>query len=180
MSWDKAISFTLRWEGGLVNHPADKGGPTNRGITQGTLNHAHTSGLVGHNDIRVLSRAEACVIYRARYWQPHNWGRYGEPVDMIMFDITVNHGMGGAAKIAQRACVSCGAEVVIDGKWGPQTRDALYKLAWSAGLYLSKMLIIKRLNFYDKIVAANPSQKVFLQGWCNRTRALAKEAGIKI
>ena len=25
MSWEKAITFTLRWEGGYTNHPADKG-----------------------------------------------------------------------------------------------------------------------------------------------------------
>ena len=97
-----------------------------------------------------------------------------------MFDICVNHGMGGAAKIAQRACVSCGVDVVIDGKWGPRTREALYRMAWRNGLYLSKMLLIKRLNYYDKIVSARPSQKVFLKGWCNRTRALAKAAGVKM
>ena len=180
MSWERAIRFTLPWEGGYVNNPADRGGPTNRGITQGTLAAARKKGLVGHSDVKALTRAEAVSIYLANYWRPHDWGRYGEPVDMIMFDIAVNHGMGGAAKIAQRACVSCGAAVAVDGKWGSQTREALYTLAWKNGLALSKMLLIKRLDFYERIIAANPSQKVFRRGWRNRTLALAKECGIRL
>lgn len=180
MSWDRAIAFTLRWEGGYVNNPADKGGPTNRGITQGTLAAAYASGIVKHNNIKALTKSEAMSIYRARYWAPYYWGRYGEPVDMIMFDMTVNHGLGNAVRIAQRACASLGAFIVIDGKGGPKTRETLYTLAWKNGLVLSKMLITKRLAFYDRIVAARPSQKSFLKGWRNRTLALAKECGVRI
>ena len=180
MSWDRAIAFTLRWEGGYVNNPADKGGPTNRGITQGTLAAAYASGIVKHCNIKALSKAEAMSIYHTKYWDPYDWGRYGEPVDMIMFDMAVNHGMGGAARIAQRACVSLGASIAIDGKWGPQTRGVLYEVAWKNGLALSKMLITKRLAFYDRIVAARPSQKSFLKGWRNRTFALAKECGVRV
>ena len=62
MSFNRAISFTLKWEGGYVNHPADKGGATNRGITQSTLNAAFNAGLVKHNVIEALSRDEAVAI----------------------------------------------------------------------------------------------------------------------
>lgn len=180
MSWERAIAFTLRWEGGYVNNPADRGGPTNRGITQGTLSSAYASGIVKHNNIKELTKTEAMAIYKARFWAPYDWGRYGEPVDMIMFDMAVNHGMGNAARIAQRACASLGAFVVIDGKWGSQTREALYKLAWKSALALSKMLLVKRLNFYDAIIAARPNQKRFRNGWRNRTFALAKACGVRI
>ena len=30
---NKAISTTLKWEGGYTDHPKDPGGPTNFGIT---------------------------------------------------------------------------------------------------------------------------------------------------
>ena len=32
-----ALAFVLRWEGGYVNHPADPGGATNKGVTQRTF-----------------------------------------------------------------------------------------------------------------------------------------------
>ena len=163
-----------------MNNPADRGGPTNRGITQGTLSAAYAAGIVKHNNIKALTKAEAMAIYNVRYWDPYDWGRYGEPLDMIMFDMAVNHGMGNTSRIAQRACASLGAFIVIDGKWGPQTREALYKLAWKNGLVLSKMLLTKRLNFYDAIITARPNQKRFRDGWRNRTFALAKEARIKM
>ncbi len=180
MSWAKAIAFTLQWEGGYVNDPDDSGGPTNMGITQAVLRAAYTAKIVPHDNIRKLTKAEAMTIYQARYWNPYNWARYGAPVDMILFDCTVNNGPGNMAKIAQRACVSLGQNITIDGLWGPQTRTALYALAWSKGAALSKMLIVKRINFYHAIVDAKPVKKKYLKGWLRRVNNLAAAVGIKL
>lgn len=150
------------------------------GITQAVLYSAYTAKIVSHNNVRKLTKAEAMTIYQARFWNPYNWSRYSSPVDMIMFDSAVNNGPGNAVKIAQRACVSLGHSIVIDGAWGPQTRNALYALAWSKGAALSKMLIVKRVNFFNAIVAAKPSQEVFLKGWLRRANDLAKTVGIKL
>lgn len=150
------------------------------GITQAVLYDAYTAKLVSHYDIRRLTKVEAMTIYQARYWTPYNWSRYSSPVDMIMFDSAVNNGPCNAVKITQRACVSLGQNITIDGAWGPQTRAALYTLAWSKGAALAKMLIVKRINFFNSIVAAKPSQKVFLKGWLRRANALAATVGIKL
>ena len=130
--------------------------------------------------MRYLTKAEAIAIYKARYWDAYDWGGYPAPIDEIMFDITVNSGIGNAAKIAQRACVSLGSKLDIDGKWGPLSRSALYEQAWIRGAALAKMLLVKRINFYAAIVASRPSQKKFLGGWRNRVYALAKAAGVKL
>ena len=177
MSWNRAIQFTLRWEGGYVNHPLDKGGPTNRGITQAVLQSAYKSGLVKSNNIKTLSLNDAMTIYKARYWSPYKWEQYKEPVDMVMFDMTVNHGYKNAVKIAQRACVSLGCLIAVDGLWGNKTAAAMSALCYNP-LRLAKMLLIKRLNFYNDIVKNNPSQKVFLKGWQNRTYSLASTCGV--
>lgn len=34
-----ALEFALRWEGGYINHPADKGGETNFGVTSAVYKH---------------------------------------------------------------------------------------------------------------------------------------------
>lgn len=150
------------------------------GITQGTLASAYLSGIVNHNNIKALTKKEAMAIYQARFWVPYDWSRYGEPVDMVMFDMCVNNGPGNMTKIAQRACVSLGHSIVIDGAWGPKTRAALFALAWTKGAALSRMLLIKRLNFYNAIVASRPSQQKYLGGWRNRTNDLARKCGIRL
>ena len=33
-AFESSLPFILRWEGGFVDHPADPGGRTNKGVTQ--------------------------------------------------------------------------------------------------------------------------------------------------
>ncbi|MEO5578030.1 MAG: glycosyl hydrolase 108 family protein, partial [Sphingomicrobium sp.] len=50
-------------EGGYVNHPADRGGPTCFGITEAVARaHGHGGAM------RDLPRREAVAIYRRLYW----------------------------------------------------------------------------------------------------------------
>ena len=43
---------------------------------------------------------------------------------------------------------------------------------------LAKAIYIQRKKYYEKIVAGNPSQKVFLNGWLRRADEMAKESGV--
>jgi lysozyme family protein len=56
------IEATIAKEGGYSNHPADRGGPTNFGITERV---ARDNGHTG--DMRNLTRAQAVAIYRSEY-----------------------------------------------------------------------------------------------------------------
>lgn len=177
--WDKSIDFVLNWEGGFVDHPLDKGGPTNRGITLSTLKAAYAQGIVKHCDIKALTLAEAKAIYKTNYWDKWGWGALPWPACLCLLDITVNHGSGGMAIIAQRACNALGAGLDIDGKYGPKTKTALFAIAPASPEALSEQLCIWRKDYYNRIIRNNPTQEVFRKGWFNRLNALAHKAGVK-
>ena len=172
-----SIRFTLKWEGGYVDHPADKGGPTNMGITQPTLNYAKSCGLVSHTNVRNLTRSEAEVIYRKNFWERYGWGELAWPVCLCALDCSVNH--GGFAYILQRACNDLGSNLAVDGKFGPKTRAALTEWSGKEPIPLAQAICDQRKAYFDKIIANDPGQEVFRKGWYNRLRDMAVVAGVK-
>ena len=66
MSIEHIIYGVIEREGGFVNHPSDRGGPTKYGITLQTLRDWR--GLpVSVKELQALSKAEAFSIYYRRY-----------------------------------------------------------------------------------------------------------------
>jgi lysozyme family protein len=182
--WDKAISFTGLSEGGanfdIVNGKPvlkpkninDKGGPTIYGITAGTLASAKKAGIVSHADITRLTKAEADAIYKARYWTPYGFDALNWQTATCLFDACVNHGPGGMATLAQRTCNYFGANIAVDGAWGPKTSLAVQSC--SREQEFCQVYLVRRKEYFESIVARNPRQKEFLKGWFNRLRNLAK------
>lgn len=171
-AFEKALAFTLGNEGGYANDPDDRGGATNLGITQGTLAAAYRDGIVAHNDVKRLTRDEAAEIYRARYWLAAKCDRMPEPLCVLHFDAAVNHGTGGAGRLLQRALNSFGAGLVVDGAVGEKTLAALGHVVDGMGCLhaLCEAYCDEREKYYRAIVAGNPSQKKFLNGWLNRLK----------
>ncbi len=71
MTKDEIFNSILGKEGGYVDHPDDKGGPTMWGITQNT---ARAHGYRG--DMRDLTREQALMILEGDYW-------YGPRFDQV-------------------------------------------------------------------------------------------------
>lgn len=94
-NFDAALAFTLRYEGGFVNNPRDPGGATNLGITQRTLS-AWRRRPVSVAEVRALTRDEAAAIYKALYWDHIHGDALPGGVDLMLFDIAVNMGVGRA------------------------------------------------------------------------------------
>lgn len=183
MRFDEVLKIVLGFEGGYVNDPNDKGGETNLGITAGTLARAHKAGLVGHSDVKKLTRAEAAKIYEAFYWKPSRCDLLPKPLDLLVFDAAVNHGVGGAGKLLQRALNTMGANLVVDGAIGPKTLGALTVLLEEGKGTVVKGLcgcfMMHRAVYFTDIATNNPTQKKFLFGWLRlRVAALARKAGI--
>ena len=114
------LTFTLRYEGGFVDNPNDPGGATSLGVTQRTL-AAWRHKPVSVGDVRALTTAEAGQIYRALYWDHVQGDALSKGVDLMVFDIAVNMGVGRgelwrdatlhlapAARIARLDALRCG------------------------------------------------------------------------
>jgi len=169
-AFDASLPFVLRWEGGFVNHPADPGGATNRGITQKVYDTWRRGQGSAPRSVQELEDAEMQAIYRGNYWAPPHCDDVGTPLDLVQFDTAVNMGVGRAVRLLQQAV---GAPP--DGSFGPATLQCV------AGCEPGKAVAAycqAREDFYRQLVASKPELAVFLKGWLNRLNALRREVGL--
>ncbi len=172
---DAMIDDILRREGGFVDHPADRGGPTKYGITLKTL-----SQYVGHavlrKDVEKLSEDVAREIYYRNYYVAPRIDKLPEPIQPFIFDCAVNHGPRTAIRFIQSVCNEAGYQPRLseDGAMGPNTKRAADWAQAKMGEWFLKALLEERRNFYRVIVASSPSQEVFLKGWMNRVNEFGK------
>ncbi len=100
-SIDELVDALIEREGGYVNHPADRGGPTCWGITEAV---ARAHGY--RNAMRNLPREEAAAIYYRLYWLRPRLDLVAErsaAVAAELFDTGVNMGPAVAVTFLQRA-----------------------------------------------------------------------------
>lgn len=163
-NFNKAFEFVLGNEGGFTDHPADRGGATNWGIT--ISEYARYKGKeVSTQDVKNMTKEEAKEIYYLGYWKPLSLDQViHHRLAVLLFDQGVNRGISAAAKDIQKI-----VGVVADGKVGPKTIEAINK----AGEITACFSLIKASQLaYAGIVLKNQTQLVFLKGWLNRTHRL--------
>lgn len=169
-AFDQALKFVLRWEGGFVDHPADPGGRTNRGVTQKVYDDWRQRKGLPRRDVRLLETAELSSIYSGNYWLPPRCDLLRTPLDLVQFDTAVNMGVGRAVRFLQ-ASAGCG----IDGDFGPGTQRAVAQC--DTGTLLGDYCQ-RRETYYRTLVQKNHKLSIFLKGWLNRLNALRKEVGL--
>lgn len=170
------IDDVLVREGGYVDHPADRGGPTNFGITQKTLSRYYGRAATV-DEVKNLSREVAEEIYRRNYYKGPGIDTLPDLIQPFIFDSAVNHGPRRAIKFLQHVCNEAGYRPLlsVDGAVGPNTRRGAEWALREMGTVLLDALIEERRNFYLLIVEANPSQRVFLKGWMNRVNEFSDQ-----
>lgn len=167
MSIDSLINKILQREGGFVNHDHDRGGPTNFGITDGTLGKwrgYRTDASV--DDVKGLTKDEAFEIYRESYVNKAGFCHIDDPHLMeAVVDFGVNSGVRRASEALQKA-----VGVPADGIVGPVTLKAV-NAADSQVLALKVNLY--RALFVLRLVGRSHNQAVFARGWANRINEVA-------
>lgn len=175
MLLDNMLDDVIAKEGGYVNHPADKGGPTNWGITQKTLSK-YLEKVVSIEEVKGLDIETAKDIYELRYYRAPKIDRLPPPIQHFAFDCAVNHGPRRAIKFVQQVCHDAGfGPLIVDGLMGPKTKAQAFACYEELQDWMLLALIEERQMFYVSIVERNPSQEVFLKGWLNRARSFLPE-----
>lgn len=152
-------------EGGFVDHPLDKGGPTNAGVTLATYRAAFGRDKTAA-DLKNMTFDEWKRIMRT-YWDSCNGDKIlNQSIANIVVDWSVNSGTAGR-KAAQQAL-----GLYADGIFGPKTLEALNK---EPGKCVFCKIREAREAFFRNLVEKKPSQKVFLNGWLNRLNTFGYE-----
>lgn len=164
----KAVEKVLEHEGGFVDHPEDKGGVTNWGITQSAY-ETFIGKTVTKEEMLIMPKGNAIAIYKEMYWDKIKGDfikSYAK--SFILFDQAVNRGPKSASKQAQKI-----VGVTADGVIGPQSIKAIndFNEKKFIDLYISDSK-----QFYKNIVSRDPSQMVFINGWMNRVSSIEKYA----
>ena len=170
---DALIDELLQREGGYVNHPADRGGPTRFGITEAVARaHGYAGAMAG------LPRDEAAAIYRRLYWLRPKFDEVAKRSAAIaaeLFDTGANMGPAVAATFLQRALTALNRnakdypDLVPDGRIGPRTLDALdafFRLRGrQAETVLLRALEALQGERYLRLAERRPANEAFLYGW---------------
>ncbi len=171
----QAIHVVIKHEGGFSNHPSDKGGPTNYGISLRFLKQKgiredsdfNNDGIVDLEDVHLVDLDLAVEIYKKHFWDKYHYKDIkSQKVANKVFDLSVNMGPRRAHILLQWALRSCGQILIIDGIVGPITLDALHHCDEEILLASYRS---EAAGFYRRI--ARGDNKKFLTGWLNRAYA---------
>ena len=153
MTFDEIIDHVLESEGGYVNDKHDAGGETNLGISKKAYPDL---------DIKNLSVDQAKQIYYEDYWVPSKAEQLPNQLREVYFDMVVNFGRRGAAKVLQQACNGKNTyKIKEDGLVGTATIGACKNLE-------PDRLRAYRVLKFAKIVIRKPSQEKFWFGGFRR------------
>jgi lysozyme family protein len=182
-------------EGGYVDHPLDRGGPTKFGVTLASWQRfgrdLNNDGRIDANDVKLMTEADAVAVYKTQYWDKINGDKIkSQAVAEIVFDMYVNAPSIAVKMLQNILNRSFGKSLAIDGALGPMTLQAvnsvdagrlhdLYKQA-RVIYYNYRAANIEPVGHWPQFFAAQgikqvASQKVFLKGWLNRVATFADQ-----
>ena len=161
--------FILKWEGGFVNDPKDRGGATNMGVTLNTWKRVgydkDKDGDIDVKDLKLLSKEDVVnKVLKPYYWDKWRADEINnQSIANILVDWVYTSGKYGITKVQAML------NLKPDGVVGNKTLSAINDYPNQRQLF--QRIKNERLAFIDRIVKNNPSQRRFLKGWKNRVNA---------
>jgi lysozyme family protein len=153
MTFEQAVAFVLKQEGGISDLASDPGGLTKFGISK--RNHPDL-------DIANLTKEQAIEIYRRDYWHKLSCDQLPNGLDLLVFDAAANEGPAHAAQMLQSVL-----RINEDGVIGPLTIELARKVPGVVAEYLGH-----RMYHY----AFSPQASTFGRGWFSRLARAAQLA----
>ncbi|MFL6726490.1 MAG: glycoside hydrolase family 108 protein [Sphingomicrobium sp.] len=174
MDVEGLIDALIDREGGYVDNPADKGGPTCFGVTEAV---ARAHGYPG--PMRQLPRSEAAAIYLRLYWLRPRLDEVAKRSARLaaeLFDTGVNMGPAVAITFLQRALTALNRngkdypDLTPDGRVGPATLGALDAFLALRGQGSGETVLLRALEAlqgerYLRLAERRPANEAFLYGW---------------
>jgi len=161
--FNKYAPLLMQLEGGFVDNPNDKGGPTNKGITLKTFvtfRHLMNKPLPTIDDLKNISDEEWGEIMKSLYWNKFRADKiHNQAIAEIVVDWYINSGTTAIKKV-QRLL-----GVIADGIVG---RNTIFAINGMNPQYFFNKVKDARAEYYKKITVRNPTYKVFYNGWMNR------------
>jgi len=174
----KYVPFVLRWEGGVSNNAADRGGLTYKGITYKTYNALCKTVLKKdpHREHFLSLTDEEVGLFVKHYWDKstNNNQIASQKIAEAITSWHWGSGKLGLMWYQQMLNKEYNCKLVVDGIIGRASIVAINSIDPDS---LFQMSIKYRRDRFYTIVKNNPSQKVFLKGWLNRLRYFAKRHG---
>lgn len=161
--FETCLDNVLKHEGGFVNHPSDPGGMTNLGVTK-KVYEKWVDREVSEEEMRGLTRDDVKDIYKKNYWDRCQCDELPIGVDYVVFDMSVNHGVGRASRFLQKI-----VGATVDGAIGDETLGKVKVMARSE---IIENLCSTRETFYRKLKTFD----VFGKGWLRRNEEVKQTA----
>lgn len=166
-----AIEHILKYEGGYVNDPHDRGGETNYGVTVAV---AREYGYEG--EMKDMPKELAEEIAYERYLKPIKYqelASYALIIAEILADIAYNKGVSRAGKFLQACLNNIGNYgLEVDGVIGNGTlsayREYLDRRKKQGVLNLSCGILSRNGEHYMALVQKDKTQARFINGWMAR------------
>lgn len=167
MNYDTIFERIIGHEGHFQNDRSDRGNWTSGQIGVGELKgtkYGISAMSYPHLDIENLTLQEAKDIYYNDFWLRVKGDELHAALAYQLFDAAINHGIGNAIRILQRA-----VDVADDGRMGPLTHEAVRLRGTDDAL---KLFNAERILFFTKLSTFH----LYGKGWMRRVAQNLKYA----